>query len=106
MILFSEVQVFEVFKVVKDFEILVNVVDFGLIYGVDILEDGNVDIIMILISVGCLVQDFICVDVEMVVGCLDGVEGVNVEFVWMLFWGFDKMIEDGKCQMWMFGFNV
>ena len=102
----TEAQVLEALKVVKDPEIPVNVVDLGLIYGVEIMESGQVEITMTLTSVGCPVQDLIRADAEMAVGRLDGVSGVNVEFVWTPPWGPDKMTEDGKRQMRMFGFNV
>lgn len=102
----SEAQVLEALKVVKDPEIPVNVVDLGLIYGVDIKESGLVDITMTLTSVGCPVQDLIRSDAELAVGRLHGVSEVNVEFVWTPPWGPDKMTEDGKRQMRMFGFNV
>ncbi|MEW6421634.1 MAG: metal-sulfur cluster assembly factor [Deinococcota bacterium] len=102
----TKAQVLEALKVVKDPEIPVNVVDLGLIYGVDITPDGLVDITMTLTSVGCPVQDLIRADAEMAVGRLEGVNEVNVEFVWTPPWGPDKMTEDGKRQMRMFGFNV
>ncbi|MVN86317.1 DUF59 domain-containing protein [Deinococcus sp. HMF7620] len=102
----SEEQVLEALKVVKDPEIPVNVVDLGLIYGVDVQDGGLVDITMTLTSVGCPVQDLIRADAEMAVGRLDGVNSVNVEFVWTPPWGPDKMTDDGKRQMRMFGFNV
>ncbi|PNY82644.1 metal-sulfur cluster assembly factor [Deinococcus koreensis] len=102
----SEAQVLEALKIVKDPEIPVNVVDLGLIYGVDVAPSGAVDITMTLTSVGCPVQDLIRADAEMAVGRLDGVTDVNVEFVWTPPWGPDKMTEDGKRQMRMFGFNV
>ncbi|MBB6017025.1 metal-sulfur cluster assembly factor [Deinococcus radiopugnans] len=102
----TEEQVREALKIVKDPEIPVNVVDLGLIYGVDVQEGGLVDITMTLTSVGCPVQDLIRADAEMAVGRLDGVNDVNVEFVWTPPWGPDKMTEDGKRQMRMFGFNV
>lgn len=99
-------QVLEALKVVKDPEIPVNVVDLGLVYEVDIQETGVVDIAMTLTSVGCPVQDLIRADAEMAVGRLEGVNEVHVDFVWSPPWGPDKMSEDGKRQMRMFGFNV
>lgn len=99
-------QVLEALKVVKDPEIPVNVVDLGLVYNVDISPSGVVDISMTLTSVGCPVQDLIRADAEMAVMRLDGVERVNVEFVWSPPWSPDKMSEDGKRQMRMFGFNI
>ena len=80
--------------------------DLGLIYGVETQSSGLVEITMTLTSVGCPVQDLIRADAEMAVGRLDGVNDVNVEFVWTPPWGPDKMTEDGKRQMRMFGFNV
>ncbi|WP_229775893.1 MULTISPECIES: metal-sulfur cluster assembly factor [Deinococcus] len=102
----SQAQVLEALKVVKDPEIPVNVVDLGLIYGVDISTAGNVEITMTLTSVGCPVQDLIRSDAEMAVMRLDGINQVEVEFVWSPPWAPDKMSEDGKRQMRMFGFNV
>ena len=102
----SRAQVLEALKIVKDPEIPVNVVDLGLIYEVEVLAGGTVDITMTLTSVGCPVQDMIRADAEMAVMRLDGVNTVNVDFVWTPPWGPDKMTEDGKRQMRMFGFNV
>lgn len=99
-------QVLEALKIVKDPEIPVNVVDLGLIYEVDIQDGGLVDITMTLTSVGCPVQDLIRSDAELAVMRLDGVNQVNVEFVWSPPWSPEKMTEDGKRQMRMFGFNV
>ena len=102
----TEEQIREALKVVKDPEIPVNVVDLGLIYGVDINEEGMVDITMTLTSVGCPVQDLIRSDAEMAVMGVDGVTGVSVDFVWTPPWSPEKMSDDGKRQMRMFGFNV
>ena len=55
----SQAQILEALKVVKDPEIPVNVVDLGLIYGIDVTPAGNVEITMTLTSVGCPVQDLI-----------------------------------------------
>lgn len=102
----TEEQVFEALKVVKDPEIPVNVVDLGLIYEVDVQSTGHVDIAMTLTSIGCPVQDLIRADAELAVSRLDGVQSVTVDFVWDPPWGPDKMSEDGKRQMRMFGFNI
>ncbi len=102
----TEAQVREAMKIVKDPEIPVNVVDLGLVYEVDINEAGEVDIAMTLTSVGCPVQDMIRADAELAVMRVEGVTKVNVDFVWSPPWSPDKMSEDGKRQMRMFGFNV
>lgn len=98
--------ILESLKVVRDPEIPVNVVDLGLIYNVEILDDGEVHIDMTLTSMGCPVQDMIQADAELATMKVEGVKKVTVEFVWSPPWSTDKMTDDGKKQMRMFGFNV
>lgn len=102
----SQEQVIEALKVVRDPEIPVNVVDLGLVYEVDVKEGGTVDITMTLTSIGCPAQDIVKADAEIAVMRLEGVNAVNVDFVWSPPWSPAKMTEDGKRQMRMFGFNV
>lgn len=96
----------EALKVVKDPEIPVNIVDLGLVYKCEVSDTGVVDIEMTLTSVGCPVQDMIKADAELALMRLEGVTGVNVDFIWTPPWGTHKMTEDGKRQMRMFGFSV
>lgn len=102
----SKEAVLEALKVVRDPEIPVNVVDLGLVYKVDIQEGGKVDIEMTLTSMGCPVQDMIQADAELACMKVDGVKQVKVDFVWSPPWSPQKMTDDGKKQMRMFGFNV
>jgi metal-sulfur cluster biosynthetic enzyme len=97
--------ILEALKVVRDPEIPVNVVDLGLIYALAI-DDGEVAIEMTLTSPGCPVQDMIQADVELAAMKVEGVRRVAVEFVWSPPWTPEKMTEDGKKQMRMFGFNM
>jgi len=99
-------KILEALKVVRDPEIPVNVVDLGLVYDVSIDDDGQVGVEMTLTSMGCPVQDLIQTDAELAVMKVDGVNSVSVEFVWSPPWSPQKMTEDGKKQMRMFGFNI
>jgi metal-sulfur cluster biosynthetic enzyme len=99
-------EVLAALKVVRDPEIPVNVVDLGLIYNVDIGDDGAVSIEMTLTSMGCPVQDMIQADAELATMKVEGVKKVDVSFVWSPPWSTDKMTDDGKKQMRMFGFSV
>lgn len=99
-------EILEALKVVRDPEIPVNVVDLGLIYNLEIGEEGDVDIEMTLTSPGCPVQDMIQADTELAAMKVEGVQKVKVEFVWTPPWSPQKMTEDGKKQMRMFGFNL
>ena len=104
----SEMQdkILEALKVVRDPEIPINVVDLGLIYNVEIDDEGAVAIDMTLTSMGCPVQDMIQADAELAAMKVEGVKKVTVEFVWSPPWSPQKMSEDGKKQMRMFGFNL
>ncbi len=99
-------QCLEALKVVRDPEIPVNIVDLGLIYELHVTPEGDVAIEMTLTSMGCPVQDMIKADAELACMKVEGVRSVEVDFVWSPPWGMDKMSEDGKKQMRMFGFNV
>ena len=101
-----EAEILEALKVVRDPEIPVNVVDLGLIYKVDFNEEGEVAIDMTLTSMGCPVQDMIQADAELAAMQVEGVKKASVEFVWSPPWSPEKMTDDGKKQMRMFGFNV
>jgi metal-sulfur cluster biosynthetic enzyme len=96
----------EALKVVRDPEIPVNIVDLGLIYRLDVDDHGAVDIDMTLTSMGCPVQDMIQADVELACMKVPGVVKVEVAFVWSPAWSTEKMSDDGKRQMRMFGFHV
>ena len=96
----------EALKVVRDPEIPVNIVDLGLVYRLEVDDDGAVEVEMTLTSMGCPVQDMIQADVELACMKVDGVSRVHVEFVWSPAWSTDKMTDDGKKQMRMFGFHV
>jgi metal-sulfur cluster biosynthetic enzyme len=99
-------KVLEALKVVHDPEIPVNIVDLGLVYDVEVREGGHVDITMTLTTMGCPVQDMIQTDAELAAMKVDGIDSAVVEFVWSPPWGLDKMTDDGKKQMRMFGFSV
>ena len=102
----SKETLLEALKIVKDPEIPVNVVDLGLIYDLEVREGGKVNIEMTLTSMGCPVQDMIQADAELACMQVPGVNQVDVEFVWSPPWSTDKMTDDGKKQMRMFGFNI
>src|SRR5690625_3480 len=93
-------------KEVPDPESPVNIVDLGLVYEVRVEDDGAVEVDMTLTSMGCPVQDMIQSDAEMAVMRVDGVSRATVEFVWSPPWGMDKVTDDGRRQLRMFGFSI
>jgi len=71
---------------VKDPEINLSVIDLGLIYDVDISDEGDVDVKMTLTSPGCPSGPEMLGDVDRVIRAMDGVTDVNVELVWEPYW--------------------
>ena len=93
-------------KEVHDPEIPVNIVDLGLVYDVRVQEDGAVEVDMTLTTMGCPVQDMIQSDAELAVMRVDGVSRANVEIIWSPPWAMDKVTDDGRKQLRMFGFSL
>ncbi len=71
---------------VKDPEINLSVIDLGLVYDIEVSDEGDVDIKMTLTSPGCPSGPEMLADVDRVVRALDGVTDVNVELVWEPYW--------------------
>ena len=78
-------------RAVKDPELNLNIIDIGLVYEVDIDNDGDVRIQMTLTSPGCPAGGEIIEDVKRVVGDMEGVRSVEVELVWDPYWTPEKM---------------
>jgi metal-sulfur cluster biosynthetic enzyme len=87
----SQEQVYTALKKCMDPEIPVNVVDLGLIYGIKINEENNIDIEMTMTTRGCPLHDTLVSDVKRFVGKIDGVKNVNVSIVWDPPWSMEKM---------------
>jgi metal-sulfur cluster biosynthetic enzyme len=74
-----------------DPEIPVNVVDLGLIYGVNIGDGKDVDIKMTMTTRGCPLHDTLVSDVKRYVGKINGIGNINVEIVWDPPWSIERM---------------
>ena len=94
----------EAMRDVVDPELGVNVVDLGLVYGIDV-DESNVAIIdMTLTSAACPLTDVIQDQTNQ---ALEGlVNDVLINWVWMPPWGPDKITDDGRDQLRALGFNV
>jgi nitrogen fixation NifU-like protein len=95
--------VMEALKDVVDPELGINVVDLGLVYGVDI-SDGVATLDMTLTSAACPLTDVI---EDQAHSALEGmVDDVKINWVWLPPWGPDKISEEGREQLRALGFNV
>ncbi len=86
----------EALRGVYDPEIPVNIVDLGLVYDIQIKENGVVHILMTLTYPGCPIGPLIVEQIEEAVGSLPGVKYVDVEFTFDPPWTPDKMSEEAK----------
>ena len=94
----------EALRDVIDPELGINVVDLGLIYGIQIDQNNHAVIDMTLTSAACPLTDVI---EDQSAQALDGlVDGFRVNWVWMPAWGPEKITDDGKDQLRALGFNV
>jgi FeS assembly SUF system protein len=86
---------------VHDPEIPVNIYDLGLIYRIDIADNGDVDVDMTLTAPACPVAGMMPVMVKDAVKTVDGVGEVEVELVWDPPWSPDTMSDEAKLTLGM-----
>jgi metal-sulfur cluster biosynthetic enzyme len=86
----------EALKEVFDPEIPINVVDLGLIYGIEIDAENKVEVTMTLTAAGCGMGPYIAQQAEWAIAEIEGVQDVNVDIVFDPPWSPDSITEDGK----------
>lgn len=89
----------EVLKTVYDPEIPVNVYDLGLIYKIDLKEDGDLDMDMTLTAPACPAADFIMEDVRQKVESVTGVNSANINLVFEPTWDQSMMSEEARLEL-------
>ncbi|NDV66276.1 iron-sulfur cluster assembly protein [Bacteroides sp. 224] len=94
-----EEKIVDVLKTVFDPEIPVNVYDLGLIYKIDVTDDGKVDIDMTLTAPNCPAADFIMEDVRMKVDSVEGVTSTNINLVFEPEWNKDMLSDEAKLEL-------
>jgi metal-sulfur cluster biosynthetic enzyme len=94
----------EAMRDVVDPELGINVVDLGLVYGVQVDQHNQATIDMTLTSAACPLTDVIEDQTNQALSGL--VAGVRINWVWMPPWGPDKITDDGRDQLRALGFNV
>lgn len=94
-----EERIIEMLKTVFDPEIPVNVYDLGLIYRIEVEENGIVLIDMTLTAPNCPAADFIMEDVRQKVESVEGVNTANVNLVFEPEWDKDMMSEEAKLEL-------
>ena len=86
-------------KQCMDPEVPLSIVDMGLIYGINVNENNDVDFKMTMTTQGCPLHETMVDDVKRYTKKVSGVNNVNVEIVWDPPWTMDKMSDDAKAMM-------
>ena len=88
-----------VLHTIYDPEIPVNIYELGLIYDLDVSENGVVDIKMTLTAPNCPAAGMMPAEVEAKVCAVDGVTSANVELVWDPPWDKSRMSEAARLEL-------
>ena len=94
-----EEKIVNMLKTVYDPEIPVNVYDLGLIYRIDLQDDGELEIDMTLTAPNCPAADFIMEDVRQKIESVDGVVSATINLVFEPEWDKDMMSEEAKLEL-------
>ena len=94
-----EERIVDVLKTVYDPEIPVNIYDLGLIYKIEVNDEGNVDIDMTFTAPSCPAADFILEDVRQKVDTIEGVTTSNVNLVFEPEWDQSMMTEEARVEL-------
>ena len=94
-----EGRIVDVIKTVYDPEIPVNIYDLGMIYRIEVLDDGAVELDMTFTAPNCPAADFILEDVRTKVESVEGVRSANVNLVFEPAWDQSMMSEEARVEL-------
>lgn len=98
----SKEDVIEALKTVSDPEIMINVYDMGLIYNIDVKENGDVAIDMTVTAPTCPVAGILPQQAADAVALVEGTGEIEVKIVWEPAWTPEKMTEEAKMMIELF----
>ena len=93
-------------KAVIDPEIGLNIVDLGLVYGVEATDDGVARVTMTLTTMGCPLTELLHQQCTLVMTRLPNITDAEVEFTFSPPWSTDMMSDSAKEELRAMGFNV
>lgn len=91
----TEEEIYEILGDIYDPEIPIDIVNLGLIYGVNV-EDSRVNVNMTMTSPGCPAAQQIVTEARLLIEDLPDVEEANIEIVWDPPWTPEMMSEAAK----------
>lgn len=95
----TEERIVKMLKTIFDPEIPVNIYDLGLIYKIDLSDEGDLTVDMTLTAPNCPAADFIMEDVRMKLESVEGVKSVTVNLVFEPEWNKDMMTDEAKLEL-------
>lgn len=94
-----ETKAVEMLKTVYDPEIPVDIYSLGLIYSIDVDDDGVLHIDMTLTAPTCPAADFMVEDARIKLESIEGVKSVDIRLVFEPEWNKDMMSEEAKLEL-------
>lgn len=94
-----EEKIVDTLRTVYDPEIPVDIYSLGLVYKIDLSDDGTLVVDMTLTAPNCPMADFILEDVRMKLEAVSGVTSVTVNIVFEPEWTKDMMSEEAKLEL-------
>ena len=96
-----EEAIIEKIKTVFDPEIPVNIYDIGLIYEVNIKEEGKAHVLMTLTSPNCPVAESLPLEVKEKVEEVEGISKAEIELTFEPPWTMDLLTDEAKLELGM-----
>ena len=94
-----EENIIKALKTVFDPEIPVDIYELGLVYDVQISEDGDVKVVMTLTTPNCPVAESLPQEVKEKVAAVENVKSVDLELTFEPSWNKDMMSEEAKFEL-------
>ena len=92
-------QIYAALHMVDDPELGINIVDLGLVYGVQMRDDGFVTVTMTLTTPGCPMHASLADGVGAALSQVPGVTGGEIHLVWEPRWTPDMLTEEGRSAL-------
>lgn len=92
-------RIVDVLKTVYDPEVPVDIWNLGMIYKIEVNDDGTVDLDMTFTAPNCPAADFIVEDVRTKLESVEGVKAANINLVFEPVWDQSMMSEEAKVEL-------
>ena len=92
-------RIVDVLRTVYDPEIPVNIYELGLIYRIDVSDEGDAEVDMTFTAPSCPAADFILEDVRQKVDSVKGVRSANINLVFEPAWDQSMMSEEARVEL-------